>query len=713
MMFNIMPSTVGQVAADKCAESRCKDPHVEGTQEASNKNAEVTHKKYTLHIISGCIAMTALAIAAIALFVVLARTDSNTDQNTSSQTVIVIGGVPVHNYHRRHLLNYYYPDNYTTIPQSSLRGNPVYDWILQFKGSPDGDEVYELCTELPSNAKCVFEGHPSMGGVPMVILRATRSGLESALTKHSDLLDHAEADVGMESTGSADATELPWGLDRIDARSGLDGSYKSSATGRGIHVYVVDTGINFAHDEFANEDGTSRAVPAIEVLGKGVVECDQSDMTCAADDHAGGHGTHVAGTVGGKHYGVAKDVVLHSVKAVNESGKGKLSWFIEALDWIAVHGQRPAIISASLGARAKSPSTVHAVNMTVSAGVTVVAGAGNDASDACEFTPAEAPMAITVGATDQNDTRPYWSNYGKCLDIFAPGVQILSAGVGSNQATAVKTGTSMATPHVSGAAALLLERDPSLSPAGIANELRNRGTYDVVSGARDSDNILLYTGNLPPMSTIATTTTITTTLLVQIRAQGGEGCLQAAGPEAHLIEGASNGCAKFRVASIPGNQLFTEFASLDFPGQCLETVFIDGWILKNCRDVHNQKLKKAGEGFKWCIEDRWCVEAVPGSIPTTSSTTSTTPAPFKFIHVYTEGQCSDHPGWRSATREECVDAARRLGKAFAPWNIQGSKGLKRASGCLWNRDWKVRYNEVSESTKPCGSLKRSCICVRA
>merc|ERR1711959_37813 len=128
----------------------------------------------------------------------------------------------------------------------------------------------------------------------------------------------------------------------------------SSGKGRGVHVYVADTGIRFSHSEFMVADGTSRAVPTIEVLGNGVVECDDSNTECAADDH--GHGTHVAGTVGGKNHGVAKEATLHSIKICNAGGAGALSWFIEALDWVAVHGQRPAIVSASIGARRKSPS---------------------------------------------------------------------------------------------------------------------------------------------------------------------------------------------------------------------------------------------------------------------------------------------------------------------------------------------------------------------
>jgi len=514
----------------------------ESTSGLAQYGAEITKLKPQtiafILVVNCCLAaLTIIVVSVVSTCLVFVLTSDNPSNEENSSDTVIIGSVPVHNYHLRHNISDFSGDEPVDTLSVRLRGSAVYDWILELKGTPDGDEVYELCSGLPSHAKCVFEGRPSKGGVPMVILRATDSALESVLAEHRDLLDHAEADISIESTAGTDmeTVELPWGLDRIDARSGLDGSYNSSGKGRGVHVYVVDSGIRFSHAEFMVADGTSRAVPTIEVLGNGIVECDKSDTECAADDH--GHGTHVAGTVGGKNYGVAREVTLHSIKVVNATGGGKFSWFVEAMDWVAVYGQRPAIVSASLGSRSRSPSAVKAVAAAVDAGVTVVAGAGNDGYDACQFTPANAPKAITVGATDRNDAKTYWSNYGKCVDIFAPGYAIKSAGFDSDTSSAVMTGTSMATPHVSGAAALLLERDPSLTPTDIAEELRRKGTYGAVSGARDSANILLYTGDLPPMSTIETTTTMTTTLLVEIREANGQGCLKAHGPKEQLEKG--------------------------------------------------------------------------------------------------------------------------------------------------------------------------------
>merc|ERR1719387_1927253 len=256
----------------------------------------------------------------------------------------------------------------------------------------------------------------------------------------------------------APSSVLSWGLDRIDDRSGLDNSYDGPADGgNDVHVYVADTGIRTSHGDFG-----SRAVPTIEVVGNGVVECSADDVNCARDRQ--GHGTHCAGTIGGTEYGVAKGATIHAVKVLSDSGRGSFSWFVEALDWVVTNGQRPAVFSASLGGQGNIGFVETAIDRTTAAGVVVVVAAGNDNMDACGFSPAHVSSAITVGATRSHDTRAYYSNHGSCLDIFAPGSSITSADEASDSGSTTISGTSMACPHVAGAAALILQQDPNLTP---------------------------------------------------------------------------------------------------------------------------------------------------------------------------------------------------------------------------------------------------------
>lgn len=267
-----------------------------------------------------------------------------------------------------------------------------------------------------------------------------------------------------------------WGLDRIDQRQlPLDGQFNVQGTGLGVSAYIVDTGIRFDHDEFGG-----RAVQGVDVIGDG-----RNGSDC------NGHGTHVAGTVGGRTYGVAREVSLVSARVLDCNGSGLMSGVIEALDWIAKNGQRPGVVNMSLGGAAHS-SVDDAVSQLVAAGFTAVAAAGNESADACLYSPARVPEAITIAATDSADVRPSWSNYGSCVDLFAPGVSITSAWHTTKTATATLSGTSMASPHVAGAAALILQETPGLSPADVAASISESATKNIVSGAASANNHLLF-----------------------------------------------------------------------------------------------------------------------------------------------------------------------------------------------------------------------------
>ena len=277
-----------------------------------------------------------------------------------------------------------------------------------------------------------------------------------------------------------DATQsgATWGLDRVDQRAlPLNGTYVYNSTGSGVRAYVIDSGILSSHSEFSG-----RMLSGYSAIndGRGTTDCN-------------GHGTHVAGTIGGTTWGVAKGVRLVPVRVFGCSGGSANSTIIAGIDWVRQNRVLPAVANMSLGGGASS-ATDTATNNLINSGVVVVVAAGNDNANACNYSPARTAAAITVGSTASNDTRSSFSNYGSCLDIFAPGSSIRSAWYTSTTASNTISGTSMASPHVAGAAAKYLSTSPSASPATVRNALVNAATTNVVSGAgTGSPNRLLYT----------------------------------------------------------------------------------------------------------------------------------------------------------------------------------------------------------------------------
>jgi subtilisin family serine protease len=274
-----------------------------------------------------------------------------------------------------------------------------------------------------------------------------------------------------------------WGLDRIDQRNlPLDKQYSYGTQGKGVHAYIIDTGIRISHSEFSG-----RADVGFDAMNDG-----NKGIDC------NGHGTHVAGTVGGSTFGVAKNVLLHAVRVLSCQGSGSTAGVVSGIDWVTNNRQLPAVANMSLGGGADR-ALDDAVRKSVAAGVVYALAAGNDNKDACTTSPARTGEAITVGATTDTDARASFSNFGGCVDIFAPGQNITSSWLTDDAANKVLSGTSMATPHVTGMAALYLSMHPDATPNDVAKALVDNSTPGKVGSAgKCSPNKLGFTGFIAP-----------------------------------------------------------------------------------------------------------------------------------------------------------------------------------------------------------------------
>ncbi len=354
--------------------------------------------------------------------------------------------------------------------------NSVSDYLVKLDNSV-GD-VSSVAKKIASEVggSVLFEYHNAIKGfaVQMNNKQAASVGINSNV-------DQMLVDFELQSTSTQTPVET-WGLDRIDQRDlPLSGSYSYDQNGSNVNFYGIDTGILTSHNEF-----TSRIGNGFDAVndGRGLEDCN-------------GHGSHTSATVGGTQYGVAKKVIIHPVRVLDCSGSGTLGAVIAGVDWVAGNAIKPAVVNMSLGGQGHAPLLEQAITNTVAKGITFVVAAGNgQGDDACNYTPArlgENGTTITVGATDNTDKLASFSNIGKCVNIFAPGVNILSAWKNSSSDAKSISGTSMAAPHVAGAAALYLSSNPTATPAQVRDALIANATNGKVIGLDSlSPNKLLF-----------------------------------------------------------------------------------------------------------------------------------------------------------------------------------------------------------------------------
>ncbi|MGJ8670021.1 MAG: S8 family serine peptidase [Oceanococcus sp.] len=287
---------------------------------------------------------------------------------------------------------------------------------------------------------------------------------------------------------NASQSNATWGIDRIDQINlPLDSTYNHvDGAGAGAHVYIIDTGINPNHVEFAGRLGASQNFVAGAVL---FGSADPDDW-----DDCNGHGTHVASTTAGNTWGVAKQATIHTVRVLDCLGSGSGSAIIAGMEWVADNAEFPAVANMSLGTvNGRSSAQEEAARNLYNAGVLPVVAAGNDSTDACTTSPSAEPLALTIASSDKNDLQSSFSNHGLCVDVFAPGSDITAAHYNNNTGSQVMSGTSMASPHAAGVAAVLLSQTPNLTPADLSQAIVDTATAGTLNNvSANTPNLLVY-----------------------------------------------------------------------------------------------------------------------------------------------------------------------------------------------------------------------------
>lgn len=410
----------------------------------------------------------------------------------------------------------------------AIRGVPVYGydismhgvgkrttWIMFFNERASDAMMESICAKFNSadnktrGSRCEYTGHPSENALPMVIIRATEDEVSALPSLQAQYIEvdrktHLVHPVNVEHMTGMASDQEHWGLDRINQRKGLDNeeSYIDTtyaSKGAGISIFSLDTGVSTQHPDFGGRAIAEADFTRYNVwTRKNYYECEPNNVVCAADMQ--GHGTHTAGLAASQTYGVAKEATVHAVKVLGDKGAGQWSWFLSGIDWVVAKVQRDgikqSIITASLGGQGPSQTVHTSIGRCNMAGISVVVAAGNENDNACKFLPSSIPASITVGAVDEFDERSYFSNYGACVDLFAPGSHIMSLNNQLGGAVSM-SGTSMAAPFVAGAAAVILSNNRAMTPAQVQDALKDKSTTNCIRGLEGKGgtaNRLLFIG---------------------------------------------------------------------------------------------------------------------------------------------------------------------------------------------------------------------------